>query len=148
MESFKWVIELRFHPWDVDRYGDRDLIPFHVKLSIKGLPQHVWFQVIANKILGDAALIHHVDPSTCHREDQCFYMCWAFCQNPSRIPQLVYLTLYDRHEDSRLDVQMHFSRPRNVKKGCTFTVLLHINSIKDLMFYQHPSEQLVAEGRV
>jgi hypothetical protein len=45
-------------------------IPYHVKLSIEGLPQHVWFQVIAYKILGDVAFIHHVDPATRCREDQ------------------------------------------------------------------------------
>jgi hypothetical protein len=36
-------VELRFHQWDVDHNSDRDLIPYHVKLSIEGVPQHAWF---------------------------------------------------------------------------------------------------------
>jgi hypothetical protein len=60
----------------------------------------------------------------------------------------VYLTLSDRHENLRLDAQMHFSGHHNVKQGHTFRVLLHIDSIEDLMFYHHSSEQLALEGRV
>jgi hypothetical protein len=140
-------VELRFHAWDVDRVAERCVLPFHVKLSIEGLPQHAWVQDIADKVLCDEASIHHVDQATRRRIDHRFYVCWAFCQNPSRIPQLVYLTLIDRHHELRLDAQLHFSRPRNIKLGLTFKVLIHIDSVEDLMFYHHPPEQLLAEGK-
>jgi hypothetical protein len=34
------LVQLRFHAWDVDRCAERPLLPFHVKISIEGLPQH------------------------------------------------------------------------------------------------------------
>jgi hypothetical protein len=33
-------VELRFHAWDVDRFGERSVLPFNVKLSIEGLRHH------------------------------------------------------------------------------------------------------------
>jgi hypothetical protein len=104
-------------------------------------------QEIVDKVLCDEAVIHHVDQASRRRIDHRFYVCWAFCQNPSRIPQLVYLTLTDRHGDPRFDAQLHFSRPRNIKFGHTFRVLIRIDSVEDLMFYNHPPEQLLAEGK-
>jgi hypothetical protein len=95
-------VELRFHAWDVDHFAERTVMPYHVKLSLEGLPQHAWFQEITDRVLYDEAVIHHVEQATRCRIDHRFYVCWAFCQNPSRIPQLVYLTLTDRHNDPRL----------------------------------------------
>jgi hypothetical protein len=40
---FDGPVELRFHTWDVDRRAERTLLPYHVKISIEGLPQHAWF---------------------------------------------------------------------------------------------------------
>jgi hypothetical protein len=141
-------VELQFDSWNVDRCAERTMLPFHVKISIEGLPQHAWFQEIADKVVGDAAIIHYIDQATRRRTDQSFFICWAFCHNPSQIPQLVYLTLTDRHGDPSLDVQLHFTRPRNVKKGHTFRVLVHIDSVEDLRFFHHPAEQLMVGGKV
>lgn len=53
--------------------GDRASIPFNVKLSLEGLPQHAWFQEVANKVMCDEALIHHVEEETQSRVDQRAY---------------------------------------------------------------------------
>jgi hypothetical protein len=120
-------VNLRFHSWDIDHFGERVLIPFHVKLSIEGIPHHVWYQEIAEKIVGDEAVIHHVDQASCMRTDLRFFVCWAFCQNPSRLPHVVCLTLSDRFGDPGRDAQLHFSRPRTMKRGQVFRVLIHID---------------------
>jgi hypothetical protein len=62
-------MELGFHAWDLDRQGDRELIPFHVKLSVEGIPSHAWFKEIAALILGDEAMIRHVEEDTIRRVD-------------------------------------------------------------------------------
>jgi hypothetical protein len=31
-------IELGFHAWDLDRFGDREIIPYQVRISLEGLP--------------------------------------------------------------------------------------------------------------
>jgi hypothetical protein len=43
---------------------------------------------------------------------------------------------------------VHFSRPRGVKHAHVFRVLIHINAIEDLMFYHHPREELITDGKV
>jgi hypothetical protein len=55
-------------------------------------------------VLGDVAVIHHVEQASRRREDLWFFMCWAFSQNLTQILGLVYLTLTDRPGDSRIDV--------------------------------------------
>jgi hypothetical protein len=49
--------------------GESVVMPFHVKLSLEGLPHHAWFQEIADKVVGDEALIHHVEQATRRKED-------------------------------------------------------------------------------
>lgn len=134
--------ELHFHLWSLDRHGNRTPIPYHLKLSIEGIPQHAWFQEIAEKVLCDECVIHCVDEATLRREDQRAYVCWGFAQDPSRIPQLVYLTLVDLARDPRRDAQVQFTRPRRMKSGATFCILIHIDYIEDLMFYHDPPEEL------
>jgi hypothetical protein len=31
-------IELAFHSWDLDRFGSRDITPYHVRLCVEGIP--------------------------------------------------------------------------------------------------------------
>jgi hypothetical protein len=35
-------VELSFSAWDLDGFGDRTNIPYHIKLSIKEISQHAW----------------------------------------------------------------------------------------------------------
>ncbi|GJM90736.1 hypothetical protein PR202_ga07044 [Eleusine coracana subsp. coracana] len=110
------LVELRFHAWDLDRFGETTNVLFHVKLSIEGIPQHAWFQEIADKVLCDEAVIHHVEEATRRRIDQRAYVYWALTQDPSCIPQNVYLTLTKHISDPRRDAQIHFVRPRNMEE--------------------------------
>jgi hypothetical protein len=103
-------VELRFRVWDLDEFGDRAIVPYHVKLSIEGIPQHAWSQHIADKVIGDAAIIHHVDECTRKKIDQRSYQCWAFSKEPSNIPQIVFLTMTDYEVDPYSDAQVHFVR--------------------------------------
>jgi hypothetical protein len=141
-------VELSFHPWDADRFGEHTILSYHVKLYVEGLPYHAWFPETIDKILGDEVVVHHVDQVSRRREDLRFFVCWAFCHNPSRIPQMAYLTLVDRPGDPRLDAHMHFSRPWNVKRGHVFRILVHIDSVEDLSFYHQPQDQLIADGKI
>jgi hypothetical protein len=33
-------VELSSSAWELDEFGERAIIPYHVRLSIEGLPQH------------------------------------------------------------------------------------------------------------
>jgi hypothetical protein len=120
----------------------RVLLPFHVKLRLEGLPHHAWYQEIAEKVVGEEAVINHVDQASRRRTDLRYYVCLTFCSNPSRLPQVVYVTLSGWFGNPALDAQLHFSRPRTMKHGQVFRILVHVDSVEDLMFYHHPPEQL------
>jgi hypothetical protein len=54
-------IELEFKPREVDEFGNRLIIPYHVKLSIEGIPHHAWFKEVADKVVGDEVCIHFIE---------------------------------------------------------------------------------------
>lgn len=62
--------EFKFQFWDADLHGDRLSLPYHVKLSVEGIPPQAWFHNVASKVLCDEVIIHHVDASTLCRSDQ------------------------------------------------------------------------------
>jgi hypothetical protein len=69
------------------------------------------------------------------------FHCWAFCKDPSRIPQTVYLSLISANSDGQgvhNSNPSYFSRPRNVRNAHVFRVMIHLDVVEDLMFYHHP----------
>lgn len=80
------------------------------------------------------------------RIDQRDYVYWAFTEDPSRIPQIVFRTL--AKHDPRQSAQVHFTMPRSANKGHVFRVFIHIDKVEDLLFYHYPWEELIADGRV
>jgi hypothetical protein len=141
-------VELSLHSWDVDQFGTRDRIPYHVRLCIEGIPHHAWCREMAEKVLCDEALIHHVEESSMDRNDQRFFNCWVFTKDPSRIPQTVFLSLLFYEVDPWKHDLVNFSRPRSVKQSHVFRVLIHIDAIEDLLFYRYLREDLVEDGKV
>lgn len=140
--------EFRFHLWDGDLHGSKLLIPYHIKLSLEGIPYHAWNQDTANKILCDETVIHHVDIETMRKSDLRAYVCWAFCQHRNMIPRVVYLTLVKRTGELRDSAQVHFTRPRSMKRGTVFRILVHIDYVEDLHFYHYPANELRGEGKI
>jgi hypothetical protein len=141
-------LEFGFHAWELNRFGVRKSIPYHVRLSLEGIPQHAWLPEIANKVLCDEALILHIDEDTMSRVDHRTFDCWAVSKDPSRIPQMVYLSLAEFEADLRRAAQVHFVRPRGTKSAHVFRVLIHIDAVEDLMFYHYPREELIEDGKV
>jgi hypothetical protein len=141
------ALELHFKTWDLDDFGDTIIIPFHVKLSIEGIQQHAWSTEIANKVLCDEAIVHHVEEATGRRADHMAFHCWAFSKDLSRIPQVVFLTLTEFEEEQHSN-HLHFVRPRGIQHVHVTKVLIHIDAIEDLTFYHYPREELVADGKV
>lgn len=70
------------------------------------------------------------------------------CQDPSRIPQTVFFTLAKYEPDPKKNAQVYFTRPRGMKPGFVFKVLIHIDVVEDLMFYHYPRDELLADGRM
>jgi hypothetical protein len=66
----------------------------------------------------------------------------------SRIPQEVFLTLIKHEPNLAARAQIHFNRPREVKQGHVFRVLVHIDAVEDLLFYQYLREDLIADEKI
>jgi hypothetical protein len=141
-------VELRFKGWELDEFGDRAIIPYHIRLCIEGIPQHAWTQEIADRVLCDEAVIHHVEENSRRKIDLRAYQCWAFSKDPSKIPQVVFLTLTEHEANLSRDAQIYFARPRGVKHAHVFKVIIHVDVVEDLLFYHHQRAELIADGKV
>jgi hypothetical protein len=62
-------IEMGFHAWDLDRFGVRERLPYHVRLCLEGIPQHAWSKEVVDMVLCDEAIIHHVNEETMDKTD-------------------------------------------------------------------------------
>jgi hypothetical protein len=60
---------------------------------LEGIPQHAWYKDLANSIFGDDVVIHHVEEETRRKLDHRAYSCFTFSKDPSKITQMVFLTL-------------------------------------------------------
>jgi hypothetical protein len=103
---------------------------------------------VIDKVLCDKAIIHHVEEATKRKLDQHAFQCWAFSKDPSKIPQVVFLTLVGNGDEACRDPQIHFVRPREVEKAHMFKVFIHIDVVEDLLFYNYPCEELVVDGKI
>jgi hypothetical protein len=86
-------IELGFHTWDIDRFGERKILPYQVRLSLEGIPQFVWCREVAYLVVGDEAFIHYVEEDPRQKVDQRTNNYWTMCKDPSKLPQMVYLSM-------------------------------------------------------
>jgi hypothetical protein len=98
---------------------------------------------MADKVLCDEAMIHHVKERTRKKIDHHTFQCWAFSKAPSRIPQTVFLTFVKNEIEGHRDAQVHFVRHAHV-----FKVLIHIVVVEDLMFYHYPRQELIDDGKI
>jgi hypothetical protein len=136
------LVELRFHEWDLDWFGEREVIPSHVRLSIEWIPQHAWYKEVVDKVFYDEAIIHFVEEDTTHRMDQHAYKCWAYCKNPSKLLQVVFLSLSDHEQGTNQSAHIYFVRPRGFKHSHAFKVFIHIDDVEDMAFYHFPEDEL------
>lgn len=47
--------------------SERSIIPYHIRVCLEGIPHHAWFKEVADLILGDEAIIHHVEEESRRR---------------------------------------------------------------------------------
>jgi hypothetical protein len=71
-------------------------------------------------VVGDEAFIHYVEEDTRQRVDQRTYNCWAVCKDPSRLSQMVYLSMASYEAQDRNIAQAHFVMPSSVKNAHVF----------------------------
>jgi hypothetical protein len=61
---------------------------------------------------------------------------------------VVYLSLVKNELDPSRNAHVHFIKPRSRSNAHVFRVLIHISAVEDLLFYHHPREDLIQDGKV
>jgi hypothetical protein len=102
---------------------------------------------VVDKVLCDEAIIHFVEEETADRSDQRTYRCWAYYKDPSKLSQVVFLSLSDHDQGCNQAAQIHFIRPRGFKHNHIFKVFIHIDDVEDLAFYHFPQNEFLADGK-
>jgi hypothetical protein len=98
--------------------------------------------VVAEKVLCDEVVIRHVE------QDRLGQIGESIGKDPSRIPQVVFLSLLEHDADPRRSVQVHLAKPRATLNSHVFKILVHTDAVEDLMFYHYPREELIVDGKI
>jgi hypothetical protein len=61
---------------------------------------------------------------------------------------VVYLSLVNTELNNRGCLQVHFVRPRGLHNAHVFRILIHISVVEELLFYHHPRNELLDEGKI
>jgi hypothetical protein len=102
-------------------------------------------------VVGDETCIHFIEECTRKKTDLRAFHCWAFCKDPFRIPQTVFMSLICVDFDGRgehINNPSYIARPRNGRNAHVFRLLIHLEVVEDVMFYHHLWEELHADGKV
>jgi hypothetical protein len=75
--------------------------------------------VVAEKVLCDEAVIRHVE------QDRLGQIRESIGKDPSRVPQVVFLSLLEHDADPRRSVQVHLAKPRATLNSHVFKILVH-----------------------
>jgi hypothetical protein len=88
----------------------------------------------------------HVEEVTLKKVDLMTFDCWVLCKDPSRIPQMVYMLLGKSEPGLGGVVHVQSFRPREYKNNHVVRVLIHVDTVEDLLFYRYPCGELLADG--
>ncbi|WVZ91565.1 hypothetical protein U9M48_037717 [Paspalum notatum var. saurae] len=120
-------LDFRIRPWQLITLGDRHDLSYHVRLCLEGIPPHAWNESIAKRSVARACVLDYVEEN-CLSPNKVDARClnlWAWTENPSDIPKVVWLTITGRtmviHDDAP---------PPTGQCGLTFRVLVHIDLVE------------------
>ena len=116
-----------FAEWNEQRYSSVARWDFHVRLRLEGVPVHAWNKDVAAQIIGSHCAIHVLDEKTMPRKRTRTFDLWAWCEDPSKIPREVRLTITDPDRE--------MEDPRGIKHGLSYRVLIHLEVVDDLSFF-------------
>ncbi|KAK1697338.1 hypothetical protein QYE76_014035 [Lolium multiflorum] len=125
-------LEVHFRPWRAVSQAINANMCYRVHLDVDALPPFAWRPEIVDHILGRKCAVQHLDDGFTTMEDTRSFGVWVWTMDPHRIPKVLWLTFANKAPGGLSSiVRVAEDRPDQWKRGMTFRVLLHINTIED-----------------
>ncbi|CAN6350864.1 unnamed protein product [Urochloa humidicola] len=126
-----------FDQWTERRGARIGQLEFRVRLRIEGVPVHAWSEEVVANIISPTCAIHYIDGHSRRRDRTRTYDLWAWCENPSKIPKKVLLTVVDPDRDYTVaeEVEQHRNPPRQLKRTFDYKVHIHLDVVEDISFF-------------
>jgi hypothetical protein len=106
---------------------------FYVRLGLEGIPLHLWTESFAARVIDRTCSLHFAEEHSRRREAIDVFELLAWTADPFAIPLRVWLTVtYPDTGAAVPQVQVHWQRPVEPKRGMIYDVLVHLLSIKDM----------------
>jgi hypothetical protein len=120
-------LDFRNRLWQLITLGERHDLNFHVRLCLKGIPPHAWNESIAKRAVARACVLDYVEDdclSSTKKDARCLNL-WAWTDNPSDIPKVVWLTI------TSSVMVIHEGAPPPVGHcGLNFRVPIHLDLVE------------------
>lgn len=123
----------QFAVWGERRYARQATWEFRVKVRIEGVPVHCWTEDVAAMVLGKSCTMHHLEETTRRRQRTRSFDLWAWCSDPSDIPQEVVLTIMESDRG-----HPYQDTPVDVKRSQVYVLRNHLEVVEDLSFLREP----------
>uniref|UniRef100_A0ACD5UP28 Uncharacterized protein n=1 Tax=Avena sativa TaxID=4498 RepID=A0ACD5UP28_AVESA len=125
-------LEVHFRPWRAISHAYNANLFYRVHLHVEGLPPYVWRPEIVNHMLSRKCAVQRLVDGFSTMEVTSSFGLWAWTSDPHRIPKILWLTFANKALGvlSTL-VRVSEDRPDQLKRGITFRVLLHLDTIED-----------------
>ncbi|EEE65969.1 hypothetical protein OsJ_21879 [Oryza sativa Japonica Group] len=128
-----------FRPWDESLHGIPARYRYRARLCIEGVPMHRRTDEAAAKVIGRKCAIHYVEEYSRRGNYNRTYDMWVWTGEPRAIPRGGTFAITDADEEGlptdiplpELD-PLRNPLPSEPKKGWTYNVLVHVDTLEDL----------------
>ncbi|KAB8102982.1 hypothetical protein EE612_035147 [Oryza sativa] len=128
-----------FRPWDESLHGIPARYRYRARLCIEGVPMHGRTDEAAAKVIGRKCAIHYVEEYSRRGNYNRTYDMWVWTGEPRAIPRGGTFAITDADEEGlptdiplpELD-PLRNPLPSEPKKGWTYNVLVHVDTLEDL----------------
>lgn len=131
-----------FRPWNERRNAEVVDIRYHARVCIEGIPMHARSEDMAAKLIGCKSSVHYIEEySRCRNYNRTFDL-WIWSSDLSTIPKATQFTITRPDREARAteipfpDLEPSQPAPTDTKKGLTYPVIIHIDTVQDLFSRQ------------
>lgn len=131
-----------FNPWNERRNAEVVDIRYHARVCIEGIPMHARSEDMAAKLIGCKSSVHYIEEYSRRRNFNRTFDLWIWSLDLSTIPKATQFTITRPDREARAteipfpDLEPSQPAPTDTKKGLTYPVIIHIDTVQDLFSRQ------------
>jgi hypothetical protein len=100
---------------------------YRLRIVLDGVPRHAWLPNIAERLIGRTCSLQCIDTNLLHPTDTRGIELWAWTENPSRIPKVMWLTFTSGSmEGSSSSWQVSEFPPSRWQRGIWHRIYVHL----------------------